>query len=218
MTAENHIAAARAMWDVAAASFDSEPDHGLRDPATREAWSRLLRRLLPPPPAAILDAGCGTGTLTTLLARLEHRVTGIDVSPAMLTLAREKASNLGVDAEYLLQDAASPRLPGRTFSVVLCRHVLWTLPEPAEVLRRWSNLLTPGGRMVLIEGHWHTGAGLRPQQIVDAMPSTMSNVVVESLSKAATLWGGSVTDDRFVVTATKTAMLTTTETPSPQSS
>ena len=55
-------------WDDAAATFDDEPDHGLRDPQVRAAWAALLLPLMPPAPARILDLGCGTGSLAVLLA------------------------------------------------------------------------------------------------------------------------------------------------------
>ncbi|MHB2024972.1 MAG: hypothetical protein ACYCO3_16910 [Mycobacteriales bacterium] len=57
-------------WDLAAASFDDEPDHGLCGPELRAAWSELLLRHLPYPPAAVLDLGCGKGTLPVLLASM----------------------------------------------------------------------------------------------------------------------------------------------------
>ena len=57
-------------WDAAAGSFDAEPDHGLGDPAVRAAWVELLGRHLPVAPCRVLDLGCGTGTLSVLLASL----------------------------------------------------------------------------------------------------------------------------------------------------
>ncbi len=85
------LPAARAYWDAAAPGFDAEPDHGLHDPAVRQAWAELLRAYLPPPPASVLDLGCGTGSLTVLLAALGHAVTGLDFSGAMIALAEAKA-------------------------------------------------------------------------------------------------------------------------------
>ncbi|MBI5959806.1 MAG: methyltransferase domain-containing protein, partial [Chloroflexi bacterium] len=80
----------RQLWDEAAALFDNEPDHGLRDPVVRAGWTLLLRASLPPAPAVILDIGCGTGSLSLVLAELGYHVTGIDLSPAMITLAETK--------------------------------------------------------------------------------------------------------------------------------
>jgi 2-polyprenyl-3-methyl-5-hydroxy-6-metoxy-1,4-benzoquinol methylase len=64
----------RRYWDGQAASFDDDPDHGLRDPAVRQAWADLLLPLLPPAPAHVVDLGCGTGSLAVLLAQHGNRV------------------------------------------------------------------------------------------------------------------------------------------------
>lgn len=77
-------------WDALAASFDDEPDHGLRDAEVRRAWAARLASWLPAPPGDVLDLGCGTGSLSLLAAEQGHRVTGVDLSPAMVELARTK--------------------------------------------------------------------------------------------------------------------------------
>ena len=56
-------------WDAAAAAFDDEPDHGLRDPSIRAAWRDRLLSWLPPP-------CCGTGSLMTLLYECGFRPVG----------------------------------------------------------------------------------------------------------------------------------------------
>ncbi|NEC82817.1 class I SAM-dependent methyltransferase, partial [Streptomyces sp. SID7958] len=122
-------------WDELAPTFDDEPDHGLRDPAVRAAWAARLRAWLPARPGDVLDLGCGTGSLSLLAAEQGHRVTGVDRSPAMVGLAREKLA--GRDAVFLQGDAAAPPVGEQRFDVVLVRHVLWTLPEPGRVLRHW---------------------------------------------------------------------------------
>src|SRR5437763_5170049 len=93
-------------WDRAADSFDAEPDHGLRDAAVRAAWARLLADWLPAPPAAVLDVGCGTGSLALLAAEAGHRVTGVDLSARMVELARAKLATAPVPATVLVGDAA----------------------------------------------------------------------------------------------------------------
>ena len=54
--------------------------------------------------------------------------------------------------------AASRRCEEGAYDAVLARHVLWALPDPADALARWLGLLGPGGTLVLVEGHWSTGA------------------------------------------------------------
>ena len=82
---------ARALWDAEALTFDEAPDHGLADPETRAAWRDLLLAHLPPAPARVADLGCGTGTLSVLLADEGYDVHGVDLSPEMIDRARAKA-------------------------------------------------------------------------------------------------------------------------------
>ena len=192
-------------WDSAAATFDNEPDHGLRDPAVRRAWRDLLLPWLPPAPAPLLDIGCGTGSLTLLLAQLGYQMTGIDFSPAMVAQAQAKAQAAGHAIPFYVMDAAQPHLPAQHFALILCRHLLWALPEPDLVLQRWTELLLPGGRLLLIEGYWHTGGGLHAEAVVAALPSAIVNVVVQPLSAQSELWGSAVTDERYLVAADQLA-------------
>ena len=74
-------------WDAEAKTFDEAPDHGLLDATVRSAWERLLIEKLPPAPARIADLGCGTGTLSVLLADNGHHVDGLDFSPEMVRRA-----------------------------------------------------------------------------------------------------------------------------------
>ncbi|GAA3187814.1 MULTISPECIES: class I SAM-dependent methyltransferase [Streptomyces] len=188
-------------WDARAASFDEEPDHGLRDPGVRAAWAGRLRTWLPGPPGDVLDLGCGTGSLALLAAEQGHRVTGIDRSPAMVALAREKLA--GRDAVFLVGDAAAPPIGAARFDAVLVRHVLWTLPEPARVLRHWRGLLRPGGRLVLVEGVWGTVSPVGiPADLLTALLAPLAREVrLERLSQDAALWGGDVRDERYAVVA-----------------
>src|SRR3984957_6165240 len=184
-----------AYWDSQAATFDNDADHGLRDPRVRDAWGRLLLSHLPPAPAAIADIGCGTGSLSVLLAAEGYAVTGLDFAPAMIRAARAKARTAGVSARFVLSDAAAPVLPPGSFDVVLARHVLWGMPEIGSSLAAWLRLLLPGGTLVLIEGRWSTGAGLTTAEAGRAVLRHRSDAVVAALDDPA-LWGGPVSDAR----------------------
>lgn len=185
------------LWDSEAPTFDDAADHGLRDPAVRQAWRSLLSGLLPHPPARVADLGCGTGTLALLLAEEGHRVDGVDFSPEMVVRAVAKTA-AEPDVAILQGDAFSPPLPPATYDVVLTRHVLWALPDPVEALRRWVALLRPGGRLVLVEGSWTTGAGLRTTEVADAAREVGREPTVHVLDDPA-LWGGPITDERYAV-------------------
>lgn len=212
-----------ARWSAWAPSFDDEPDHGLRDPAVRAAWDRRVRSWLPDMASDVADLGCGTGSLAVLAASHGHRVIGVDLSPAMVDLSRAKAAAADLDVAFTVGDAAAPPLDDGSQDVVLVRHVAWTLPDPHAALRRWADLLRPGGRLVLVEGRWQVpqdagGAGsdpdgdrlraalpwtggVRATTLRDAVAPLAARVEVHDLSDEDVLWGRHVTDERYALVA-----------------
>ena len=188
-------------WDAEAASFDDEPDHGLRDPQVRRAWAERLRSWLPERASDVLDLGCGTGSLSLLASEQGHHVTGVDSSPAMVDLARAKLA--GRDAAFLVGDAAAPPVGEQRFDVVLVRHLLWALPDPGRVLRHWRELVRPGGRLVLVEGVWGTvtPVGIPADVLTGLLAPLAAEVRLERLSEDVLLWGKEVADERYAVVA-----------------
>ncbi len=191
----------RQYWDSQAAVFDGEADHGLHDPLVLEAWTKLLKTWLPLPQAKVLDIGCGTGSLSVVLASLGHQVTGIDLSPAMLSRAREKAAAAELRISFHIMDASNPQFGEQRFDGIVCRHLLWALPNPAAALRHWVNLLESGGRLLLIEGYWRTGGGLHAKEVVAVLPTTLTNLSVHNLSPQPNYWGKEVDDERYAIMA-----------------
>lgn len=191
----------RAAWDAEAERFDDQPDHGLLDPAVRAAWWSLLSDVLPGAPARVLDVGSGTGSLAVLLARRGYEVVGVDLAPRMVERATHKATDHGVHVDFRVGDAAQPPVEG-LFDVVLGRHVLWALPDPSSAVQRWMSLLSPAGVLVLVEGFWHTGAGITTADVLALVSAKAATLTWRQLSDQATLWGGPVTDERYLVTAT----------------
>ncbi|MGI5291422.1 class I SAM-dependent methyltransferase [Nonomuraea polychroma] len=206
-----------AYWDAAADSFDEEADHGLRDPGVRAAWADRLAAWLPESRADVLDLGCGTGSLSLLLAERGHRIVGVDLAPRMVARARAKLAGTG--AVVLVGDAARPPVGERRFDVVLARHLLWTIPEPEAALTRWAVLLRPGGRLVLVEGRWSTSSesgegsrrdagmpwdgGVSAAELVAAVRLTVADLAdlrVDVLADPA-LWGKEIDDERYAVVA-----------------
>lgn len=190
-----------ALWDAQADTFDDEADHGLREPATREAWRDLLAGVLPEQ-ARIADLGCGTGSLSVLLAGAGHQVHGLDFSPAMVARARTKAAEHGVEAIFEVGDASAPTLPRQAYDVVLSRHVLWAMKDPVEAIARWCDLLAPGGMLVLVEGFWSTGAGLRADEASWAVKVHRMRARVTPLTDPA-LWGKEIADERYLLVSTR---------------
>jgi SAM-dependent methyltransferase len=144
-------------WDLDAKVYDKLPSHHPRRPHEQAAWRGTLRRLLPAPPARVLDAGAGTGFLSLLLASLGYQVTAMDLSSGMLDVLRAKAAGQGLEVQAVQADAASP--PEGPFDAVVERNLLWTLPDAAAALAAWRRS-APTGRLVLLEGSWGKLAGL----------------------------------------------------------
>jgi 2-polyprenyl-3-methyl-5-hydroxy-6-metoxy-1,4-benzoquinol methylase len=197
----NRLQESQQYWDQLAPTFDDEPDHSLGTSLVLETWTQLLKAWIPQANASILDIGCGTGSLSVVLAGLGHQVTGIDLSPSMISLAQLKAAKSQLQIEFYVMDAVYPKLHPQQFDVIICRHLLWALPEPKEVLQRWSKFLKQKGRFLLIEGYWSTGAGLPADDIIEILRPSSTNISVQNLSHNPNFWGKEVSDERYAIVA-----------------
>lgn len=193
------------LWDGIAAKYDSlRPDQSLADPEVRAAWQQLFAAHLPKDKCTILDVGCGTGTLALLLAENGHAATGTDFAPQMVAEAKNKAAAMGSNASFDVQDASAPDFPALlSFDAIICRQVLWALPDAKIALNNWANLLKPDGVILLVEGLFASGNGMPSEDIVTAMPETMTDTTTTDLSTNTALWGGPLTDTRYLVVAKK---------------
>jgi ubiquinone/menaquinone biosynthesis C-methylase UbiE len=143
----------RSHWDDRATTFDAEADHGVHSRDQREAWVSLLSGIAGPEPRRALDVGCGTGVLTLMLAEMGHTVTGVDFAPRMLRIAEQKSRRAGLAVRFRLENVTALSDRDATYDLVIARHVIWALPNPALGAREWLRVLRPGGRLVLIEGY-----------------------------------------------------------------
>ena len=97
----------------------------------------------------VLDVGCGGGLLAEGMARRGARVTGIDLSPGALEVARLHALESGVTVDY--RQLAVEELPDSdhdAFDLVTCLEMLEHVPDPAQVIQAISGLVRPGGDVV----------------------------------------------------------------------
>jgi SAM-dependent methyltransferase len=150
----------REYWDLDAATYDHSPGHDPQTPVELAVWAATLRRLLPPPPARVLDAGAGTGFLSLLLAREGYRVTALDLAPAMLAQLNAKAQRRRLSIEIVEGNASEPS--GVGYDAVVERHLVWTLPDPRAALEAWRQV-APTGTLVLLESSWGAHAGASEQ-------------------------------------------------------
>lgn len=117
----------------------------------------------------------------------------------MIDAAKDKAARHETDVTFVVGDAAEPPVSG-PFDVVLVRHVVWALPDPSTALDRWAGLLADGGRLVLVEGLWGTGAGLSAAALQALVEPKFHRVEVRRLRGQA-LWGREITDERYILSA-----------------
>ncbi|MBI5344864.1 MAG: class I SAM-dependent methyltransferase [Deltaproteobacteria bacterium] len=109
-----------------------------------------------------LDAGCGTGIYTTLLAQRGALATGTDNSEAMLSAARAKALREGLKIKFITADAAGLPFPDGHFDIVISVGMLCFIKEGDKALTEMHRVLKPGGRLVVgLLNRWSPWALLR---------------------------------------------------------
>ena len=100
----------------------------------------------------ILDMGCGTGSLTELLAKAGYDMIGIDNSGEMLQIAMNKSRDSGLDILYLQQDMREFELYGTVRAVVsICDSMNYIMEygDLVQVFRLVNNYLDPKGVFIL---------------------------------------------------------------------
>jgi ubiquinone/menaquinone biosynthesis C-methylase UbiE len=98
----------------------------------------------------VLEVAVGTGRNLPHYPA-EVRLTGIDLSPAMLALARQRARELGRAVELRVGDAQRLDFPDRRFDTVVFTLALCTIPDARRAVGEARRVLRPGGRLLLLE-------------------------------------------------------------------
>jgi SAM-dependent methyltransferase len=127
--------------------FDGETGHYLDDLPTLRAYARRTG-------GPLLELGCGSGRLLAPLAKAGYRITGVDLSPKMLDLARSRiaAADAGERVTLLEGDFTTIPLGGPfSFAFIVMNTFLHLLStgEQVRALRHWYEHLVPGGLLLI---------------------------------------------------------------------
>lgn len=94
----------------------------------------------------IADIGCGGGILSHAMAKQGAKVTGIDMAPKLIELAKQQADadNLKVDYKLMTAEELAEKKTGQ-FDVVTCLEMIEHVPKPKAIIKACAKLLKPGG-------------------------------------------------------------------------
>ena len=156
---------------------------------------------------ALLDLGTGTGRMLELFGPSIERGLGVDLSPDMLSLARARLDRAGLKHCSVRQgDIYNLALPRESFDVVLVHQVLHFLEDGARAIREAARVLTPSGRLMVIdfaphdleflrEEHAHHRLGFAPETVSQWLEAAgldvtlQKNIAPEGEGKiAVSLW------------------------------
>lgn len=154
------------------------------DAQARAIWPQevpLIRRYALPAKARILDAGCGTGEASSRLAELfpNASVLGVDIVDAHLDLARSRYAHFGSRLRFEHQSIYELAEANESFDLVVCRHVIHSIPHPERVLAELARVTRPGGYLHVIPedyGMLHfQGGALDPRDFWYQVPASFGS-------------------------------------------
>jgi ubiquinone/menaquinone biosynthesis C-methylase UbiE len=79
------------------------------------------------------------------------RLTGVELSPAMIEVARQRAEELGREIDLGVGDAEALEFADESFDTVICTYSLCTIPDDGAAVREAKRVLRPGGKFILAE-------------------------------------------------------------------
>ncbi len=152
------------------------------DAQARAIWPQeiaLVQRYSLPAGAYVLDAGCGTGEISSRVATLfpDARVLAVDILNEHLERARRLYREFAPRLSFEHQSVFALKADDATFDLTLCRHVLHSIPQVERVLAELVRVTRPGGYLHLIPedyGMLHfQRARLDPRDFWHEVPATM---------------------------------------------
>jgi SAM-dependent methyltransferase len=133
----------------------------------------VVERAAPAAGERVVDVGTGTGNAALLAAERGARVVGVDPAARLLTVARERAAERGLDATFEPGEAASLPLADGEADLTLSVFGVVFAPDPGAAARELARVTAPGGRIVLSawipDGAIHRSVGTATQAVLRAL-------------------------------------------------
>jgi ubiquinone/menaquinone biosynthesis C-methylase UbiE len=142
---ETPTARQRRVWDKVAPSYDKQIAF-----MERVAFGGGREWVGSRASGSVLEVAIGTGRSLPFYPA-GTRITGIDLSPGMLALARQRATDLGIDADLREGDAQTLAFPDNSFDTVVCVLSLCSIPDPGKAIAEMARVLEPGGKLLLLD-------------------------------------------------------------------
>lgn len=139
-------------WDQTAHTYDAEHRSMVGEAFENEIRSWLARQFTDAD--KVLELGCGTGIFSAMIAERVKHLTATDLSPGMLEHATQRLSGYG-NVEIRREDAYHMSFGDDTFSAVLMVNLMHHADAPATVVGECRRVLTPGGKVVVIDCAGH---------------------------------------------------------------
>lgn len=151
--------AAETYFERIAPQWDSIRSLYVSESAVEKA---ILKAVGDGPFERVVDLGTGSGRMLTLLGRRARMSIGLDLSQNMLNLARSNVSRAGLDRVELRHgDIFATRLQDQSADLVVVHQVLHYLADPSAAVAEAARIVSPGGRLVVIDFAPHTLEHLR---------------------------------------------------------
>lgn len=132
-----------------AAMWSSGPYQGITETIT-DIHRRVLDRLQPQPGQRFLDLACGTGAVAEAAAQAGADVVGVDIAPALIEQAKERAEARGLSIDYRVGDAEALEVGDGEFDAVASTCGVMFTPDHAATARELGRVTKPGGRIALV--------------------------------------------------------------------
>jgi ubiquinone/menaquinone biosynthesis C-methylase UbiE len=118
----------------------------------------VIDRLDPKPGERVLDLACGTGAVAERAAERGADVVGVDLAPALIDTARERAAERGLAVDYRVGDAEQLDFPDAAFDAVASTCGIMFTPDHEASARELARIVRPEGRIAL--ANWTPTGGL----------------------------------------------------------